>query len=54
MLKQSILLISLFIVACASNKSYVQTEIKVPTIQCEMCEHNIESALNDVDGVKKI
>jgi copper chaperone CopZ len=23
------------------------------TIQCEMCEHNIESALNDVDGVKK-
>ena len=54
MLKHSILLISLFIVACASNKSYVQTEIKVPTIQCEMCEHNIESALNDVDGVKKI
>ena len=54
MLKQSILLISLFIVACASNKSYVQTEIKVPTIQCEMCEHNIESALSDLDGVKKI
>ena len=54
MLKQSILLISMFIVTCATNKPYVQTEIKVPTIQCEMCEHNIESALNDVDGVKKI
>ena len=43
----------MFIVTCATNKPYVQTEIKVPTIQCEMCEHNIESALNDVDGVKK-
>ena len=54
MLKQSSLLISLFIVIFAANKPYVQIEIKVPTIQCEMCEHNIESALSDLDGVKKI
>ena len=54
MIKQSSLLMSLFFIACTTNKPYVLIEIKVPTIQCEMCEHNIESALSDLDGVKKI
>jgi len=54
MIKQSSLLMSLFFIACTTNKPYVLIEIKVPTIQCEMCEHNIESALSDLDGVKKM
>ena len=39
---------------CAGSRPNVESKISVPTIQCNMCEHNIHTALDNVDGVAKL
>jgi copper chaperone CopZ len=39
---------------CAGNHPIIESKISVPTIQCDMCEHNIHTALENVDGMKKL
>ena len=39
---------------CAGNRPILESIISVPTIQCNMCEHNIHAALENVDGVTKL
>ena len=49
----SIFIISLsLLISCSSDKTTV--ELKLDTLQCLMCSINVEEAIVDLDGVKKI
>jgi len=41
-----------FLISCSSEKTI--SELKLDTMQCLMCSINVEEAIADLDGVKKI
>ena len=51
MLRPDTILLLILLTGCASN---VKTVIDIPTIKCQMCEQNIETALKELDGTKEI